>query len=55
MIELIVFLVVVQIPLWQIVKRTGHHPAISLVALIPGIGFIALSAFLALKPWPVQQ
>ena len=27
-------------PLWRIVKRAGHHPAISLLGIFPVIGLI---------------
>lgn len=38
-------------PLWHIVKRAGHPPAISLLAIFPVVGLILLW-WLAFARWP---
>ena len=43
------------VPTWRIVRRTGRHPALSLLLFLPFIGFVILSLLLAFGPWPVLQ
>lgn len=40
------------IPLWRICARAGFHPALSLLAAIPFIGLVVVSAILAFGDWP---
>ncbi len=39
------------VPLWRILARTGHSPALSLVAIVPLFGLILLW-WLAFANWP---
>jgi hypothetical protein len=39
------------VPLWRILARTGHHPALSLVSIVPLFGLILLW-WLAFTEWP---
>jgi hypothetical protein len=43
------------IPLWKICARAGFHPALSLLAVIPYLGLIALACLLAFVDWPTEQ
>jgi hypothetical protein len=38
-------------PMWRIIGRTGHHPALSLLAIFPVFGLILLW-WLAFARWP---
>ena len=42
-------------PLWRICARAGFHPALSLVALVPVLGFLILASILALIEWPAKS
>lgn len=42
------------IPLWRICQRAGFHPALSLLAAIPGLGLLAVCAILAFAEWPAK-
>jgi hypothetical protein len=48
-VSLFVFLV----PIIKLLRRTGHHSIWCLLALFPGLNFIALWIF-AFKPWPTD-
>lgn len=50
----VVFLVSMAVIWWFIVKRTGYHPALGILMLIP-IANIVLMLFLAFREWPVQR
>jgi hypothetical protein len=50
---LFVFLFFVVVPVVQILRRTGHNPVCCLLALVPGLNFLAFW-FLAFKPWPID-
>ena len=39
---------------WRIFKKTGQHGAMSLIALIPGIGPFILLCLLAFGKWPIE-
>lgn len=41
------------VPIIKLLRRTGHHPTWCLLALFPGLNFIALWIF-AFKPWPTD-
>lgn len=43
----------VGLPLWKIVRKTGHHPALSLLLWVPMLN-IAVLWFLALSAWPAK-
>ena len=48
-----VFLALVLIvPVWRIVRRTGRHPALSLLIFFPGIGIVLVAFILAFGRWP---
>lgn len=46
--------VLLTIPLWRILKRAGHPPALSLIALAPG-GFIICLGILAFSKWKTVE
>lgn len=51
-----VFLAIVLIvPVWRIVRRTGRHPALSLLIFFPGIGIILVAFLLAFGRWPALE
>jgi|HubBroStandDraft_5_1064220.scaffolds.fasta_scaffold95528_2 hypothetical protein len=49
---LMVIAVVVGVPFWKICERTGLSPALILLLLIPGAGWIILIWVVALSEWP---
>ena len=53
-IVLFVFLFFVVVPVVQILRRTGHNLVWCLLALVPGLNFLAFW-FLAFKPWPTDK
>ena len=44
--------VLVIVPLWRICGRTGFNSALSLLTLIPVIGFVIMAAVLGFAEWP---
>jgi hypothetical protein len=48
------FLFFVVVPVVQILRLTGHNPVWCLLALVPGLNFLAFW-FLAFKPWPKDK
>ena len=51
---LFIFIFFVVVPVVQILRRTGHNPVWGLLALVPGLNFLAFW-FLAFKPWPTDK
>jgi hypothetical protein len=51
-VPLVAFFVVL-VPVGQVLRRTGHHPAWSLLVLFPGVNLIA-AWFFAFKASPIQ-
>lgn len=51
---LAIYAVVFGVPAWQIFKRMGYHPAVSLVMWIPLINIVALWAVAFMK-WPRDE
>jgi len=51
-VPLVAFFLVL-VPVGQVLRRTGHHPAWSLLVLFPGVNLIA-AWFFAFKAWPMQ-
>jgi hypothetical protein len=49
-----VSLFVLFVPLAKLLRRTGHNPLWSLVAIFPGLNLIAFW-FFAFKLWPVDK
>jgi TRAP-type C4-dicarboxylate transport system permease small subunit len=48
-----IFLVaLVIVPMWKISSRAGFNGAISLLNLVPLLGFIAWASILAFSTWP---
>ncbi|MDC8756435.1 hypothetical protein [Janthinobacterium fluminis] len=43
------------IPLWKICGRAGFHPALSLLAIVPLIGFLVVAGILAFVEWPATR
>jgi hypothetical protein len=48
------FVFVILVPIAKLLKRTGHHAIWCLLALLPGLNFIAFWIF-AFKPWPTDK
>ena len=51
----LVGLVLVVIPLWRISGRAGFSPALSLLAIIPLLGIVIVTAILAFAEWPSSK
>ena len=49
-----VFLFVLLVPIIKLLRRTGHQAIRCLLALLPGLNFIAFWIF-AFKPWPTDK
>jgi hypothetical protein len=49
-----VYAAIIVVPFWQIWKRTGHNPWISLLMLVPLLNLIMLYV-LAFKSWPNHE
>ena len=47
--------VLIIIPLWKICGRAGFHPALSLIAVIPFLGFLIVAGILAFAAWPANK
>jgi hypothetical protein len=48
------FLFVLLVPIIKLLRRTGHHAIWCLLALLPGLNFIAFWIFV-FKPWPTDK
>jgi len=48
------FVFVLLVPIAKLLRRTGHHAIWSLLALLPGLNFMAFWIF-AFKPWPTDK
>lgn len=48
----LLFSLIVLLPMWRIFRRAGFHPALSLIVLIPGLGWLASVAILSFADWP---
>ncbi len=51
----ILSVVLVLYPLWKIFGKTGLHPALSLLFLIPGFGGLICITVLAFAHWPATD
>jgi len=51
----LVVLILIIVPLWRICARAGFNPALSLIAIIPLLGFLIVAAILAFAEWPVSK
>jgi energy-converting hydrogenase Eha subunit B len=40
------------VPLWRICGRAGFSPALSLLVVIPWLGFLIIAAILGFAEWP---
>ena len=52
--NLIVTILIV-VPFWRICRRAGFHPALSLIAIIPLLGFIIVAGVLGFATWPTLK
>lgn len=50
----IVGVIIFVIPVWQICKRAGHNPWLSLLTLVPIVNII-FGYWLAFGTWPAQK
>ncbi len=51
----IVLAVLALIPLWRVFSRAGLTPALSLLILVPVLGWAIVGLILALSDWPTLQ
>lgn len=51
---MMIFAFIFVLPVWRILKRTGHNPALSLLAVVPFVNIIALYVF-AFQRWPIED
>ena len=55
---LIVWLIIatlVIIPAWRILRKAGFIPALSLVLIVPLLGWFCVTIVLAFVPWPALK
>ncbi|WP_417317091.1 hypothetical protein [Emcibacter sp.] len=50
--EINLIAVLLLIPAWKICGKAGFSPALSLLILIPGLGYLILLIILAHSDWP---
>jgi hypothetical protein len=55
LIQLLVIALVLVVPLWRVFQRAGLNPALSLFAIIPGLGGLVALALLAFLRWPATE
>jgi len=48
----IIVTVITVVPFWRVMTRVGIAPALSLLLLIPGVGFLAVLFVIAYSDWP---
>lgn len=53
--EILFGIVLFVIPLWRICRRAGFPPALSLIAVVPLLGFLIVAGILAFAEWPVSR
>jgi hypothetical protein len=51
----VILAVLVVVPLWRICGRAGFSPALSLLAIIPWLGFLVVAAVLGFADWPTLK
>ncbi len=51
---LIASAIILLYPAWRMFDRAGFPPSVSLVVLIPGVGFLVALAILAFADWPAH-
>ena len=50
----VIFLILMSVVWWKIVKRTGYHGALGLLLLVPIVNIVFM-LILAFKEWPIQR
>ena len=48
----VIIAILALIPLWRVFSRAGLVPALSLLVLIPVLGWVIVGLILALSDWP---
>ena len=51
---LVVYIGIIIIPCWRIVKKAGYSGALSLTILLPLVNLVLLWVF-AFKKWPIEK
>jgi hypothetical protein len=51
----VIGLILVIVPLWRICARAGFSPALSLLAIIPWLGFLIVAVVLGFSEWPATR
>ncbi len=49
-----IYVAVIVVPIWHILKKAGYNAAFSLFALIPFVNIILLWVF-AFSKWPIEK
>jgi hypothetical protein len=52
LIEMVMLAIVVVVPLFRIMRKTGLNPMLSFIIFIPGLGYLAVLGILAFAQWP---
>lgn len=52
---LLIYVVLVLPPVWRITARSGFPAALSLVTVIPVLGFLIWTVVMAFVPWPARS
>jgi hypothetical protein len=58
MFELVAWLLIatlIVIPAWRILRKAGFIPALSLVLIVPILGWFFITIVLAFVPWPTLK
>ncbi|MCP4747436.1 MAG: hypothetical protein GY874_15035 [Desulfobacteraceae bacterium] len=53
--HIVIVSILVLIPTWRIVSRTGYNPFLSILVLIPLVGPLIVLFVLAFGDWPVKR
>jgi hypothetical protein len=54
LVNLFVTAIIVLYPAWRMFGRAGFPPGVSLVVLVPGVGFLVALGILAFAEWPAH-
>jgi hypothetical protein len=55
LIEWLIIATLVIIPAWRILRKAGLIPALSLLLIVPLLGWFCVMAVLAFAPWPALK
>jgi len=52
MLTLLLLSVIVVVPLYRVMAKAGLNPLLSLIIVIPGLGYLIVIGILAFATWP---